>query len=84
MVVRLPRVLFMASHATQLVVRIVEVFNSCLITAHSQLKVRVCNFWKKKIHVFFFLNLFHHMITQISVTVPQFDVHKWISETNKN
>ena len=53
MVVRLPRVLFMASHATQLVVRIVEVFNSCLIAAHSQLKVRVCNFWKKKIHVFF-------------------------------
>ena len=48
MVVCLSRVLFIASHGTQLVVRIVEVFNSCLVTAHSQLKVRVCNVGKKK------------------------------------
>ena len=41
------RVLFIASRASQLVVQLVEVFNSSLVAAHSQLKVCVCQiFWK--------------------------------------
>ena len=46
------RVLFIASRASQLVVQLVEVFNSSLVAAHSQLKVCMCHFLEASTYMY--------------------------------